>query len=92
MVWTYDVRRLMIGLAALSVSAGTFAAPATPQAPPPSDRPGAPVVLASAMVAHASPDISTDAGVNDPAVPQKPKRTPRVTTCRCGGQTETPDQ
>jgi hypothetical protein len=78
-------RFLMIAAAALAV--GT-AAPAEPAKAPahaatqPANRPAAPVLLASVD------QVPTPAPADQSGSPAKPHRAARVTTCRCGGQTE----
>jgi hypothetical protein len=75
-------------IAAVSLAAGTAAPAAEPtkpsaqQAAEPANRPAPQVLLASADQVRA-PTPSDQA--NSPA---KPHRAARVTTCRCGGQTE----
>jgi hypothetical protein len=75
-------------IAAASLTVGT-AAPAEPAKAPaqaaaqPANRPARPVMMASAdQVPTPAP---ADQGASTPA---KPHRAARVTTCRCGGQTE----
>jgi hypothetical protein len=78
-------RFVMIAAVALAASTAAFAEPAkapAQSAAQPANRPTPAVLLASADQVRAP-------APSDQATPQpKPHRAARVTTCRCGGQTE----
>lgn len=80
------VRSFVAAVLALALSSGSHAEPAKPAVPTASDRPAAPILMASANIEGASVGTS-DSGTSDGASAPKRKRAARVTTCRCGGQT-----
>jgi hypothetical protein len=82
-----DMHARFVMIAAVALAAGTAAsaeptqAPAQPAAQP-ANRPAPTVLLASADQVRAP--APSDQATSQP----KPHRAARVTTCRCGGQTE----